>query len=80
MPKKIYFGRSQTRNVAQQRMKELQSYLQVREEGGEGTRGRERGKGGMEGGGEGREGWREGEREGRDGGREGWRKGGRREA
>lgn len=28
MPKKIYFGRSQTRNVAEQRMKDLQSYLQ----------------------------------------------------
>ena len=29
MPKKIYFGRSQTRTVAKQRMKELESYLQV---------------------------------------------------
>ena len=30
MPKKIFFGRSQIRTVAQQRMKELQAYLQVR--------------------------------------------------
>ena len=29
IPKKIYFGRSQTRTVAQQRMKELEGYLQV---------------------------------------------------
>ena len=29
MPKKVFFGRSQTRSVAQQRMKDLQTYLQV---------------------------------------------------
>jgi len=29
MPKKVFFGRSQTRSVAQQRMKDLQAYLQV---------------------------------------------------
>ena len=29
LPKKIFFGRSQTKAVAQQRMKDLQLYLQV---------------------------------------------------